>query len=361
MRAKPVRTGLGARLPSAWPYVQACAPFVAPMRIALPVLLLLLLAASSGSAQPVNSDCANAIALCAQQPVPGNNTGAVGLPSFCAPGDHLVWYTFTTNSVGGPVDVSLSGINCPLVSGMDDELSVVVLSGNGSCTPNTFAAASACELGASDFTLTSLALAASTRYWIVIAGAMNDGATIAAQCGFQVSISGPGANIVGVDFFASPDAEIAQGGATQLIATGGTTYDWTPTSGLSGNGISNPVANPSGTTAYAVTTTVNGCQFTDTVVVYIVRLIDPPNTFSPNGDGINDVWEVPGINDYPGAEVLIYDRWGQRVFHSTGYREPWDGTNKGRQLSEGTYYYHVQLNQLEGRSDPYTGFISIIR
>jgi hypothetical protein len=49
------------------------------------------------------------------------------------------------------------------------------------------------------------------------------------------------------------------------------------------------------------------------------------------------------------------------VYSSTGYREPWDGTNNGKALTDGTYYYHIQLNQLEGRSAPYTGFISIIR
>jgi gliding motility-associated-like protein len=110
-----------------------------------------------------------------------------------------------------------------------------------------------------------------------------------------------------------------------------------------------------------VTTILDGCTYTDVVNVFVVRRILPPNTFTPNDDGINDTWEIPGINDYPGAEVLIYDRWGQKIFSSNGYREPWDGTNNGRKLPVGTYYYHIQLNQLEGRSPPYTGYISIVR
>ena len=86
-----------------------------------------------------------------------------------------------------------------------------------------------------------------------------------------------------------------------------------------------------------------------------------PTGFTPNGDGKNDTWEIPGMADYPGADVVIHDRWGQVVFRSNGYRDPWDGTNNGRALAVGTYYYHIQLNQLEGRSPPYTGFVTIVR
>ncbi|WKZ65426.1 MAG: gliding motility-associated C-terminal domain-containing protein [Flavobacteriales bacterium] len=330
------------------------------MRLAL--LACLLSATATAWAQPPNSDCATAALVCAQQPVGGDNTGANGtLPGFCPGTDNLLWYTFTTNSVGGPVQVAVEGIACPLVGGMDNELSLVVLAGNGSCTPASFTAVSACELDSMAFAVTTQSLMPGTVYWVVVSGAINDGALIAAQCGFSLTVSGPGVDVVGVDFTAGPDEEIPQGGAVQLDAQGGTTYDWTPTTGLSGNGIPDPIANPQSSTTYAVTTVIGGCTYTDSVSVNVIRLIEPPNTFSPNGDGRNDVWEVPGIQDYPGAVVMIYDRWGQRVFNSNGYREPWDGTRNGNPLSEGTYYYHIQLNPVEGRSDPYTGYISIIR
>lgn len=319
-------------------------------------------AALTALAQPSNSDCASAALLCAQQPLAGDNTGANGtLPGFCPGTDLLVWYTFRTNSQGGPVEVALSGIDCPAVAGMDDELSVVVLSGDGSCAPASFTAVSACALGDAAFTTITQALLPATQYWIIVAGAINGGATLPAQCGFTVAVGGPGADIVGVDFDAGPDVEIPQGSSTQLSVTGGSNWNWSPTAGLSGNGIPNPIANPQEPTAYAVTTQQNGCTYTDTVFVDVRRLIEPPNTFSPNGDGRNDTWEVPGIAQYPGSEVIIYDRWGQKVFQSNGYREPWDGTRNGRDLSEGTYYYYIQLNEVEGRSAPYLGFVSIIR
>ena len=130
---------------------------------------------------------------------------------------------------------------------------------------------------------------------------------------------------------------------------------------MSGNTIPDPFASPSETTTYTVTTVLNGCTYNDQVLVEVVRRIAPPNTFTPNGDGINDTWRIPGLDQYPAAEVLVYDRWGQRVYRSSGYDEPWDGTNNGARLPTATYYYHIRLNQLEGNSPPYTGSITIVR
>src|SRR5436190_3627752 len=319
-------------------------------------LVLSLLTATACWAQPPNDDCSSAALLCAEQTTYGNNTGAVGWPGFCAATANLVWYTFTTNSVGGPVNVQITSINCPLIAGMDNEVSAVVLSGDGSCLPGSFASVSPCIQDSDSYSFNTLALAPGTQYWVVVSGAQNNGAIIAAQCGFQIEISGPGVSVVDIDFDAGPNVQIAEGESTQMNAVGGTTYDWSPTSGLSGNGIPDPIARPASSTTYTVTTLINGCAYSDIVTVEVLLLIQPPNTFSPNDDGINDTWEIPGIADYPGAEVFVYDRWGQHVFRSNGYREPWDGTNKGRKVTEGTYYYYIQLNQLEGQSDPYTGF-----
>jgi gliding motility-associated-like protein len=64
-----------------------------------------------------------------------------------------------------------------------------------------------------------------------------------------------------------------------------------------------------------------------------------PNTFTPNGDGINDTWVIPNLEYYPKSTVNIFNRWGQKLFSSTGYPVPWDGTYQGSQLPTGTYYY----------------------
>jgi len=67
----------------------------------------------------------------------------------------------------------------------------------------------------------------------------------------------------------------------------------------------------------------------------------PPNAFSPNGDGINDTWIVTTLLSFPKCTVSIYNRYGQQVFQSIGYKQPWDGTKKGKQLPAGTYYYVI--------------------
>lgn len=313
-------------------------------------------------AQPPNDACADAALLCSQQPQGGTNINSQGGSGFCGASD-IVWYTFTTNSQGGPVTVEVTGMNCLTIPGMGDELVVVVMSGNASCNLASFEGVNSggCNnaSGAGDFVVTTNALDPNTQYWITVGGTM--GTTQAAQCTFTLNVSGPGADVVGVDFGAGPDVTIGLGESAQLTAFGGPPYTWSPTSGLSGSTIADPIASPESTTFYEVSTTINGCDYTDTVIVEVVRRVDPPNTFTPNNDGYNDLWLIPGIADYPGAEVVVHDRWGQRVFRSVGYREPWDGTNNGKDVPNGTYYYRIRLNQLEGRSAPYTGFISIVR
>lgn len=324
----------------------------------LSLFVVLFCAVVQCVAQPANDECADARTLCAQQPLTGNNTGAVGTPTgFCPGTNNVLWYTFHTNSVGGPVTVTLGGIDCPALAGMDDEMSLVVLGGDGSCTGSSFSAVSTCGLGATDFSVTTGDLLPDTVYWVLVAGAANGGATVNAQCDFILTANGPGIDIVGVDFTAGEDVQIPSGANTQLEATGGTDYTWSPTSGLSGNTIADPIAQPNETTTYTVTTHLHDCTYSDNVIVEVVRLINPPNTITPNGDGHNDVWEIANIRDYAQADVSIFDRWGQRVYHSIGYKEPFDGAG----LPTATYYWHIDLNDISGSAAPYTGSITIVR
>jgi gliding motility-associated-like protein len=88
-------------------------------------------------------------------------------------------------------------------------------------------------------------------------------------------------------------------------------------------------------------------------------LIAPPNAFSPNGDAINDTWEIPLLDRlYPECVVEIYNRLGQMVFRSIGYGKTWDGRYKGLDQPVGTYYYVIRA-----RADlaPVGGSVTIIR
>jgi gliding motility-associated-like protein len=84
-----------------------------------------------------------------------------------------------------------------------------------------------------------------------------------------------------------------------------------------------------------------------------------PSGFTPNGDGVNDYWEIDNIDDFPLAIVEVYNRWGQRVYEQVGYTSEtaFDGTKNGKELPIGTYYYVIYLND----SKPLTGTVTIVR
>ncbi|MGB1218805.1 MAG: gliding motility-associated C-terminal domain-containing protein [Flavobacteriales bacterium] len=69
-----------------------------------------------------------------------------------------------------------------------------------------------------------------------------------------------------------------------------------------------------------------------------------PNAFSPNDDGINDKWKILGLDEFPNAQVQIFDRWGKRILNKTNYQSDWDGTLHGNALEMGSYIYIINLN-----------------
>jgi len=81
------------------------------------------------------------------------------------------------------------------------------------------------------------------------------------------------------------------------------------------------------------------------VIVLVQENISPPNAFTPNGDGINDTWNIGSIADYAGCKVDIFNRYGQQVFHSTGYGRPWGWNSRGA-VPVGTYCYIINLNKV---------------
>ena len=83
-----------------------------------------------------------------------------------------------------------------------------------------------------------------------------------------------------------------------------------------------------------------------------------PNTFTPNGDGINDTWDIKNLDSYVNCTVQIFTRYGQNVYSSIGYGVPWNGTYKGALLPSGTYYYIINL---KNSSELLSGFVAIIR
>jgi gliding motility-associated-like protein len=244
---------------------------------------------------------------------------------------------------------------------------------------------------------------------------------------------------------ASPDQGLCEGGSAQLVATGGTTYTWSPQAGLSDPSLANPVASPRDSTTYTVivsnaalcpdTATVRiavwrnpvanagpdlwtlnnvplvlqgsasgtdiqltwrpatgldnpsiprptttlvangflqdityqlevrsglGCGTAiDEMTVTVFENFRVPNTFTPNGDGFNDGWEIRLLQVFPNAVVEVYNTTGSLVFRSVGYPTPWDGRRQGKDLPAGTYYYTIDL-KTEGLKK-LAGYVTIIR
>jgi gliding motility-associated-like protein len=141
----------------------------------------------------------------------------------------------------------------------------------------------------------------------------------------------------------------------------GSTYAWGPSSGLGDPTMANPVASPAGTTTYTVfVTDANGCVGSDTMNLVVVPAIKFPNGFTPNGDGVNDVWQIDNIYLFPDCQVEVYNRWGELLFNSIGYNPPWDGRFEGKDVPVGTYYYIIKLND-PLFPDVYTGPLTIMR
>ena len=102
-----------------------------------------------------------------------------------------------------------------------------------------------------------------------------------------------------------------------------------------------------------------GCE--DTAVRQFMMVIPDkvliiPNVFSPNGDGVNDTWEIAGLRGVTNCSVEIFNRWGQQVYNSHGYSNPWDATWKGKPVAVGTFYYIIKT-----ATRNYNGWVAVIR
>ena len=122
-------------------------------------------------------------------------------------------------------------------------------------------------------------------------------------------------------------------------------FNWSNASSLSDIHILNPVANPTANTNYILTAVSGlGCgSSSDTVSVKVYDGLSIPNAFSPNGDGRNDSWHIPALQAFPAAVVSVYNRYGAKIFESTGGKKDWDGKYKNADQPTGAYPYVIDL------------------
>ena len=162
---------------------------------------------------------------------------------------------------------------------------------------------------------------------------------------------------------AGPSFTVPQGTVVQFNPTANDStslsFIWAPGTGLSDPNKLRPLLQAMVDETYTLTATGEGqCTASDFLKVKILKPVDVPNAFSPNGDGVHDTWNITNLSDYPGCTVAIFNRYGQRVYYSVGYGTPWNGTVAGKPLPMATYYYVIHL---KNGFAPLSGSITIIR
>ncbi|GAB5417804.1 MAG: hypothetical protein Crog4KO_24480 [Crocinitomicaceae bacterium] len=153
-------------------------------------------------------------------------------------------------------------------------------------------------------------------------------------------------------------------------STGSTSYSWD-----FGNGNTSTDLDPNNTYfangSYLVTLSVSndlGCTDSTSEIITINTVTNEistliPNAISPNGDLRNDVWKLEFLELlYPNARVEIYNEWGQMVFESDGYDEPWDGRYNGDYVPDGTYYFIIDLKDSgDPEQDIFKGALLVLK
>ncbi|MBN4052403.1 gliding motility-associated C-terminal domain-containing protein [Sphingobacteriaceae bacterium AH-315-L07] len=166
---------------------------------------------------------------------------------------------------------------------------------------------------------------------------------------------------------AGKDILIEKGKSTQLNGTGGIVYNWFPDADLDNSNIADPFANPIDTTKYYLTgTDVLGCKNLDSVMVFVLPSpegIVVPGGFSPNGDDNNDEFFAI-VENVSTFKLLVFNRWGEKLFEATSPDDGWDGTHRGVPVNAGVYVYYVEAARLGdklGMKIQKSGNVTLIR
>lgn len=147
-----------------------------------------------------------------------------------------------------------------------------------------------------------------------------------------------------------------------LEADGGDFYEWD----FPSDGSAQVDVQPEETTTFEVTITNNqGCSFDTSVIVYVIDKEVPlkvPDAFTPNGDGINDVFRVVNPDRFRDISMKVYNRWGEKVHEGVDENHGWDGVFNGRDQPVGVYVYHITAISLVGENEyRLKGNVSLIR
>ncbi|HNB80923.1 MAG TPA: gliding motility-associated C-terminal domain-containing protein [Chitinophagaceae bacterium] len=182
-------------------------------------------------------------------------------------------------------------------------------------------------------------------------------------CNDSVTISVLVYPIPTVSILNGDSVTIKYGEEVNLIATGGYVYNWTPVWGSSNPNINSVIVSPGEPTMYTVYSLNQlGCRSADSIFVnvdYTDKLFIP-TAFSPNGDGVNDVFKVANLTFQSIQEFKVMNRWGQEVFSAPDNRG-WNGKFKGKDQDPATFFYLIKVAFPDGVVKSYKGDVILVR
>jgi gliding motility-associated-like protein len=142
-------------------------------------------------------------------------------------------------------------------------------------------------------------------------------------------------------------------------------YEWSPKTAIKDVHDLNSLINPTTSIQYLLTVVdTNGCVNRDSIIVTVevLTIVDLPTAFSPNGDGLNDVFHiVRWLNIERIKEFAVYNRWGNKVFSTTNILDGWNGYYLDMEQPVGTYVWMVIANTRDNQEVLHKGNVTLVR
>ena len=287
----------------------------------------------------------------AWQAAPGITDLFASSPSVAPTADQY-YYVLVINACGSVADSAFVDVHQVLAQAWPDTLvcpgEPVMLGATGglfySWTP-------AAGLSRPDSSFTQAAPLSPTTYTVTVSDALGcTGTATATIQHFPTSYVNAGQD-TGIDY----------GETAQLVAYGNGSMVWSPAGSLSCDSCVAPVAAPDHTTTYTVEMTdLNGCKVTDVVTVFVNGTLYVPNTFTPDGDGINDGF-FAYATEIAEFRLLVFNRWGEQIYQADQLGKAWDGTYHGVESPIDTYVWRVDLKELNGKKRTVFGHVNLVR
>jgi gliding motility-associated-like protein len=161
------------------------------------------------------------------------------------------------------------------------------------------------------------------------------------------------------------DTSVVLGQPLQLHGIGSTFYLWTPGTWLNNANISNPISLPQDNIQYQLKVSdINGCFGLDTINVKLFKVTPDlyvPTAFSPDGDGINDIFRPIALGIRSLELFSVYNRWGQFVYSTTQIGQGWNGKFNGADQPAGTFVWYAEATDYLGKKIKKKGSVILIR